>query len=232
MYLAGTVRPDIAFAVNYLARKQLCPTESDWEQVERVFRYLRGTTRMGLLYRGKGSALEANTDSSFRDCEGSDSTGGYIILLFGDTIGWNSGKQCYVSLSTCQAEYLALSKCCQEIISLDKATRNMLGKTFYPVKLWCDNKSSGDCTRKDGSHKLKSFDDPFEKILYDLEQREKSGYKTHMADTHGDFIKQCVMDGFVTVKWISTKENIADIMTKPLSPSSHTYLRNKIFGLE
>lgn len=31
LYLAGTARPDIAFAVNFLSRKQLSPTESDWK---------------------------------------------------------------------------------------------------------------------------------------------------------------------------------------------------------
>ena len=44
MYLANASRPDIVFAVNYLARKQLEPTEHDWIDVKRVFRYLRGTT--------------------------------------------------------------------------------------------------------------------------------------------------------------------------------------------
>ena len=35
-----------------------------------------------------------------------------------------------------------------------------------------------------------------------------------MADTHGDFVKQCVDDRKVIVGWIATKENLADIMTK------------------
>ena len=43
MYAAGTVRPDIAYSVYYLARKQQAPTEEDWQDVKRVFRYFKGT---------------------------------------------------------------------------------------------------------------------------------------------------------------------------------------------
>lgn len=86
LYLAGTVRPDIAFSVSYLARKQMFPTLDDWKDVKRVFRYLKGTKNFDLMYRGKEEKLEAMTDASFRDCRDSASTSGYILRLFGDTI--------------------------------------------------------------------------------------------------------------------------------------------------
>ena len=34
MYLSNAIRPDITFTVNYLARKQLEPTEEDWMDVK------------------------------------------------------------------------------------------------------------------------------------------------------------------------------------------------------
>jgi len=52
MYLAMATRPDIAFAVNRLIRRQLNPTEADWGKIKRVFRHLRGTTELGLTYSG------------------------------------------------------------------------------------------------------------------------------------------------------------------------------------
>ena len=68
MYLANATRPDIAFTINYLARKQLEPTEEDWTDVKRIFRYLRGTTNLGLKFTSESENLEAMTDASFRDC--------------------------------------------------------------------------------------------------------------------------------------------------------------------
>ncbi|XP_074108551.1 uncharacterized protein LOC141533529 isoform X1 [Cotesia typhae] len=123
MYLANGTRPDISFAVHYLARKQLCATEDDWKYVKRILRYLKGTVNLNLKYKGNSDDLEAFSDASFKDNDDSTSSGGYIIRLFGDVIAWRSHKQKYVTLSTCQAEYLAMSDACQEIISLDKAIR-------------------------------------------------------------------------------------------------------------
>lgn len=168
------------------------------------------------------------TDASFRDCEDSTSTGGYVIKLFGDIISWRSHKQNYVTLSTCQAEYLAMSDACQELVSLDKAIRDILGKTMYPVTIWCDNKSAKDCTQKEGNQRLKNFDDDLTTIKQKLLEREERGSKSHMGITHGDYIKACVTEGKVIVKWVPTSENEADIMTKPLPESTHSYLRDKI----
>ena len=72
--------------MNYLSRKQVSPTEEDWKDVKRIFRYLRGTTGKRLTFRAEEEILEAYTDASVRDCEESHSTSGYIIKLFGDTV--------------------------------------------------------------------------------------------------------------------------------------------------
>ena len=49
-----------------------------------------------------------------------------------------------------------------------------------------------------------------------------------MADTYGDFVKQCVDER--KVRWIATKENLADIITKPLSLDALKYLRDKMLN--
>uniref|UniRef100_A0ABD2XR42 Reverse transcriptase Ty1/copia-type domain-containing protein n=1 Tax=Trichogramma kaykai TaxID=54128 RepID=A0ABD2XR42_9HYME len=230
MYLATVTRPDIAFAVNYLSSKTANPSEEDWSDVKRVLRYLQGTIDTGLSLRAYTDELSSFTDSSFRDNSDSISTSGYVIKLFGDTIAWRSHKQSYLSLSTCQAEYLAMSESAQELISLDKAIRDMLGKTKLPARIWCDNKSALDCTQMDGSHKVKNFDDPLSSINEYLEEREGTGVKKHMADTHADYIKECAMEGRLILGWLNTKQNEADIMTKPLPTQTHEYLRDKILN--
>ena len=141
--------------MDYLSRKQVSPTEEDWEDVKRIFRYLRGTTGKGLTFRAKEEKLEAYTDASFRDREESHFTSGYIIKLFGDTVAWRSHKQQHVGISTCQAEYLYMAEVCQEVISVDKALRDITGYTFYPATIWCDNKSARDCTQMDSETNLK-----------------------------------------------------------------------------
>ena len=199
LYLAGATRPDITYAVNYLSRKQVSPTEEDWKDVKRIFRYLRGTTGKGLTFRAKTEKLELYTDASFRDCEESNSTTGYIIKLFGDTVAWRSHKQQHVGISTCQAEYLSMTEVCQELISLDKALRDITGYTFYPATIWCDNKSARDCTQMDGTNKLKAFDDDYEKIQRKFKVREITRNKERITQAHGDYIKSCVMQKRVEI---------------------------------
>ena len=203
---------------------QVNPIEEDWKEVKRIFRYLKGTSDLGLTYRAKDENLTAMTDANFRDCSDASFTGGYGIKLFGDRIMW---RAC-MSLNNVET----MSDACQELVSLDKAIRDIIGNTMYPVTIWCDNKSAIDCTKMDGSHKLKHFDDDLETIRRNLENSEKSGTKSHMAVTHGDYIKSCVIEGKVTVGWVSTKENEADIMTKPVPFDTHTYLTDKIINSE
>ena len=50
MYLANATWPDIACAVNYLTRKQLNPTEEDWNVVKKIFQYLKGISDLGIKY--------------------------------------------------------------------------------------------------------------------------------------------------------------------------------------
>ena len=50
LYLAQCTRPDISFAVNLLARYSNAPTRRHWTGVKDIFRYLKGTTDLGLFY--------------------------------------------------------------------------------------------------------------------------------------------------------------------------------------
>jgi hypothetical protein len=43
MYVANCTRPDIAFAVNLLARHSAAPTKRHWIGVKNIFNYLQGT---------------------------------------------------------------------------------------------------------------------------------------------------------------------------------------------
>ncbi|KAM1362499.1 hypothetical protein PS1_027849 [Malus domestica] len=50
LYLAQCTRLDIFFAVNLLAIYSNAPTRRHWTSVKDIFRYLKGTTDLGLFY--------------------------------------------------------------------------------------------------------------------------------------------------------------------------------------
>ncbi|GKC58308.1 retrovirus-related pol polyprotein from transposon TNT 1-94 [Tanacetum coccineum] len=69
MYLTSS-RPNLLFAVCMCARYQARPTEKHLHAVKRIFRYLRGTTNMGLWYSKDTSiALIAYADADHVGCQ-------------------------------------------------------------------------------------------------------------------------------------------------------------------
>jgi hypothetical protein len=66
MYLANCTRPDIAFAVNLLARHSTAPTKCHWMGVKCILRYLNGTRDLELFYkRGPNSYIIGYTDARY-----------------------------------------------------------------------------------------------------------------------------------------------------------------------
>jgi len=110
MFLANLTRPDIAFIVNYLSRFISRYTEQHWRAIKKIFRYLKGTSDIGILYNGSSEDVDPRgySDADYAgDTETRRSTNGYLFMLAGGAITWGSFRQRSVSLSTTEAEYIA-----------------------------------------------------------------------------------------------------------------------------
>ena len=83
---ANGSRPDISLAVNWLSKKQVSLTKSDCIEDNRIFRYLRGTSELVLIFKAQGEKLEAYSDASYKDDEHVSPTGGYVTRLFRDIV--------------------------------------------------------------------------------------------------------------------------------------------------
>ena len=65
MYLATCTRPDIAYSVGVLARFSSKPNQSHWTAAKRVLRYLKGTSNLGIVFKGDspdGPAVFSDAD--------------------------------------------------------------------------------------------------------------------------------------------------------------------------
>ena len=117
LFLAVNSRPDISVSVSILSRKICDPTEKDWREVKRIFKYLNGTKDLKLTL-GNGPDQE-HLIQGYVDADwGGDrldrkSNTGYIFFYKGSPISWKSKKQDCVSLSSTKAELVALSEACQ-----------------------------------------------------------------------------------------------------------------------
>ena len=95
------------------------PHEND---VKRTLRYLAGTSKLGLHHCKTATlniTLHGFTNSDYAGCtETRKSIGGWIFLLCGATISWQSKKQSVVAMSSWEAEYIALISCAREAVWL------------------------------------------------------------------------------------------------------------------
>ena len=94
LYLVTFMRPDISFAVSTLGRHSQKPTVRHWAGVKHLFRYLRGTKDLGLLYSRDGvSKVVGYADAGYKsDPKSGKSQTGYIFLKNGAPISWKSVK--------------------------------------------------------------------------------------------------------------------------------------------
>jgi hypothetical protein len=183
------------------------PRHFHWVAAKHVLRYLCGTVGYGLRYVSGGEVrLQGYTDS---DWAGSavdrKSTSGCCFSLGSTMISWFSRKQTSVALSTTEAEYIAASVASREAVWLWKLLAGLFDQELETTLIHCDNQSC-----------VKLSNNP---VFHDRSKHIEIKYH---------FIQDMVQKGAVKLQYISTDEQIADILTKPLSREKFVYFRDKL----
>ena len=87
LYLATRTRPDISYAVGKVAQHSSSPTLTDWKQAKRILRYLKGTTDIGLRFKGDGNQCLGYADADWGgDVVDRKSTSGYVFIHSGAAV--------------------------------------------------------------------------------------------------------------------------------------------------
>ena len=127
MYLANSTRPDIAFAVNLLARYSAAPTKRHWAGIKNILRYLQGTKDLGLFFRkNQDPNLIGYTDDGYlSDPHKGRSQTGFVFLHDGTAISWKSSKQTLIATSTNHSEIIALYEASRECVWLRRVLNHI-----------------------------------------------------------------------------------------------------------
>ncbi|XP_039006143.1 secreted RxLR effector protein 161-like [Hibiscus syriacus] len=190
-------RPDIAYAVNKVSQYMNSPCDTHWRAVKHILRYLSGTLEYGLFFSQTDSfSLVYYTDADWAaSIIDRRSTTGYCVYLGGNPIAWCSKKQSVVSRSTSEAEYRSLANSVFELIwieqLLDEIVVSITGKTI----VWCDNTSA---------------------ISMAANPTHYARIKHVKIDIH--FVRERVLAEQLSVNFVPSTEQVANILTKPLSP--------------
>nr|GEV36426.1 retrovirus-related Pol polyprotein from transposon TNT 1-94 [Tanacetum cinerariifolium] len=202
LYLT-TNRPNIMFSICLCARFQEAPKTSHLEAVKCIFRYIKGTTHLGLWYP-KGTSIEtvvyADSDHA-RDYVNLKSTSGICMFVGCCLTSWFSKKQTTLAISTTKAEYVSAGKACQQALWMKQ------GLIDYDVRLddisiMCDNKGTIDLSENPAQHS-----------------------RTKHIEIRHHFLRDNVQKGHISIEKVSSVDNITDILTKPLKHESFNYIR-------
>ena len=205
LHLSKWTRPDLSYAVNFCARAMSKPTNSDWVNVKRILRYIKGTTQRSIHFLPQASpCLTGYSDSDYANCPKTrKSISGFVFLLGTSPISWKSSKQEIVATSTLEAEYIAGHLASQEALFLGKILKDFLGPLSFPVQF------SPVTLRMDNQGALAITHDPA------FHKRTKHIYVKYHA------LRERQQRGIIAVEYVSGKDNPADLFTKPLAAPSY-----------
>ncbi|GJZ94766.1 hypothetical protein Tco_0666969 [Tanacetum coccineum] len=122
---------------------QANPKESHFNDVKRIFRYLKGTPTLGLWYpKCSGFDLIGYSDLDYAGCNmDMNSTSSACQLLGGSLMFWSAKKQQSVAISSTEAEYVDVAGCCAKILRM-KSQVSDYDIQYKMVAIFCDNTSA------------------------------------------------------------------------------------------
>jgi hypothetical protein len=119
-------------------------------------------------------------------------------------VAWMSRKQSSISLSTIEAVYIVAGSCCPQLLWMKKLLCDY-GFTQDTMAIHCDNTSA-----------INIFKNPVQHSC------------TNHIDIRHHFIRDFVESWVVSLSFIPTDNQLADILTKPLDGSRFESLRKAI----
>ena len=206
LYLSHT-RPDICYSVNILSQFMHSPRNSHFQAANRILRYLKGTSGLGITYRKTGKLdLILYTDSDFAGSRMDyRSTTGYCTIFGGNLVTWRSKKQSVVSKSSTEAEFRAMSKGIDEVMWIKHLMEELQVSYTKPITIRCDNRSA-----------ISIAHDPV--------------YHDRMKHVNIDrfYIQEHLEQGVLKTEHVASEEQCADIFTKGLPTKTMRHLISKL----
>jgi hypothetical protein len=205
LYLCAS-RPDIMLSVCLCARFQAHPKEVHLRAVKRIMRYLVYTPKFGLWYpKGSTFDLIGYSEDDWAGCKiDRKSTTRTYQFLGRSLVSWASKKLNSLALSTTEAEYITAGHCCAQLLWMRQTLRDY-GYKLSKVPLLCDNESA-----------IRKADNLVEHS------------RTKHIDIRYHFLRDHQQRGDIEIAYVSTKEQLADIFTKPLDDKTFSKLRNEL----
>ena len=208
-------RPDIAQALGLLSKHSSKPSPRHFEAAKSLLRYLKTTLDYCITYSSAaplGFSPNIFSDANHAGClETARSTTGFVVIMNGGAVHWSSKRQPTVALSTCEAEYMALTETSKHTMWLRQLIPVLIPSTSLPLPpttIFGDNQGANALSKNPVDHR-----------------------RTKHIHIRHHYIRELITNGEIVVKYVNTKDNVADVFTKGLDRKSHEKFCS-LMGLE
>lgn len=156
--------------------------------------------------KGGCQGLVGYADSDYAgDLKDRKSTSGYVFMLGSGAVAWSSRKQHIVTLSTAEAEFVAAAACASQAVWMRRILEKLSLEESECTTILCDNNST-----------IKLSKNP---VLH--------GRSKHI-DVRFHFLRDLTRDGVVELAYCGTQDQLADVMTKPLTLDAFQRFRSQL----
>ena len=204
-------------------------TKTHYKALKCIAWYLAVTKTEGLTLQPSKPIMECYVDADFAgtwskefadDSSTALSQTGFVITFAVCPIVWTSKMQTEIALSTTEAEYIALATAMCDVIPLRALLNELNSNGLIPTF----GKTSVQCTIfEDNASCLELA------IAPKMRPRTKHiNIKYHHFRSH--IHSEQNPEGMINIQHVGTKEQIADIFTKPLPQQPFHYLCSKLMG--
>jgi hypothetical protein len=180
--------------VTYLATRSASPTVHDFSQLMRIVRYLAGTATVGLLFTSTDLIPRIYADASHNIHDDGRGQGGIAITLGSAPIFCRSFKIKSVTRSSSESELVALEDATTYVTWLHCLLHSMHINVTQPTIVYQDNQSTILIAQSGGNFK-----------------------RTKHLICKESFIRERLENNDIVLKYLSTNQMPADILTKPTS---------------
>ena len=223
-FLSKSTRPDIEYAVHQCARFCEDPRKSHGDAIVHLAKYLKGTRDKGLIFDPKkDESLRVYADADFAgnwfpptapvDPSTAKSRSGYVILFAGCPLIWASKLQTFIALSTTEAEYMSLSQSLRDTIPVMSLLEELKKRGFSTYSstpyVYC-----------------KAFEDNSGAL--ELARAPKLQPRTKHINQVFHHFREHVCQGLIHIYPVSTDDQLADMLTKPLPQNVFVLHRNRL----
>ena len=171
--------------------------------LRRITKYVKTTAEFGVWYnKDTNDVLARHSDADWAgNADDRKTTSGGCFYVGNNLVSWMSKKQSSISLSTAEAKYIATSSCFTQLLWMQKLLHDY-GICQEHFTIYCDNTNAIN-------------------ISNNLVQHSRT---KHIEIEH-HFIRELVEDGILTLEFIHTDDQKADLFTKLLNSKHFEFLR-------